>query len=48
MHYQIYCEECDSEYQIQVNPDLYQDEPEYCSICGEKEISITEIPEEDA
>lgn len=47
MIYQIYCEECDSEYQMIVNPDLYQDEPNYCSICGEDNIAITEVPDEE-
>lgn len=35
MIYQIICEECDSEYQIHMEADLYQDDPQFCSICAE-------------
>jgi len=36
MLYKIYCEECDSEYKIEIEDDLYIDEPSYCCICNSK------------
>jgi len=35
MKYQIICEECDSEYIIFSEDDLYQDDPSFCAICSE-------------
>ena len=35
MIYQIICEECDSEYQVHTESGLYQDDPQFCAICGE-------------
>lgn len=36
MNYQIICEECDSEYQIQSEYGMISDDPSYCSICKSK------------
>lgn len=34
MEYQVICEECDSEYNMQYTPGMVADSPQYCSICG--------------
>jgi hypothetical protein len=34
MDYQIICEDCDSEYQLQYQTGMVADTPQYCSICG--------------
>ena len=35
MRYQIQCNECDSEYNIDFEEGLLSDEPQFCSICKE-------------
>jgi len=48
MKYNIICNDCDSEYSIETELGLIQDDPKYCSICNSPDIIVDlEQPDQD-